>query len=161
LEQALLSLAIALIAGLLGIAGGLMIERRRESRSRERALTALITETELNLQLLGGINAGELHYTRLESLMKSAAYEQARDAGALADLPEGGSMEIASALFELMVCCDIARRNTSLRFPEETSSGDGYKFKHYLNNAHARLLHVSKVLQGHLNANKRWYRRFL
>jgi hypothetical protein len=151
LEQAFWGLIGAIIGGILAILGNLMLEHRREYKNRERSLRALLAETEFNLQLLGGIKGGELPYTSLESLLETAAYEQARDNGDLTHLPEDVSMEIASARFELMVCCDIARRNPSLRFPEESSSGEGYNFEHYRGDAHARLLNVKGILRSRFN----------
>ena len=138
------------IGGLLVMVGNLLIEHQRECNRRKCSLGALLAELEFNLQLLGSINAGELHYTKLEQLVEFVGYEQARDTGALAHLPSGVLLEIASARLELMVFCGLAQNNPSLPFPQETSVGDGYNLKKYLSGAHTRLLNVSEKLRGYL-----------
>ena len=141
----------ALIGGFLAFTGNIWIENHRERTRIERSLKALLAELDFDLQLLGGIKGGELHYTKLEHLIEFSAYEQARDSGALYQVGNGISMEIASARFELMVFCEIATKNPSLPFPNETSTGDDYNLNRYLEDGHARLSGVSGRLEAYLD----------
>ena len=91
---AIFGLVGATIGGLLVMVGNLLIERQRKRNRIECSLGALLAELEFNLQLLGSISAGELHYTKLERLVEFAAYERARDIGALTYMSSGISMEL-------------------------------------------------------------------
>lgn len=135
--------------------GNLLIERKREQNRDQRCLKAFLTELEFNLQLLGSIKAGELHYTKLEELVEFSCYELARDSGALSILPFGDLMQITSARIDLLVFSELAKKNPSLPFPEETSVGGGFNLEKYLSNAHKRLLRVSDKLREQLKLEQR------